>query len=140
MRKLIPFIFVCALCLGFAACGGDDDEEEEVYFRIKEASEYGKSTIYVTVDNDVLMTTLSVETNLKDWGLVKEDTREYFWSFEEDIASDLRTIKGSGNKTVNIYFIENTNQQDRAAHLDVLYGDNVKRTIVLTQKGIGSAN
>ncbi|MDL2302867.1 hypothetical protein LJC28_00555 [Dysgonomonas sp. OttesenSCG-928-D17] len=139
MRKLIPFIFVCALCLGFAACGGDDDEEE-TYFRVKGATEEGTMVIRINLENEETIAALDIETNLKDWSMIKEDTREIFWSFEEDIASSLRTINGSGNKTVNIYLIRNTNQQDRTAHIDV-YSNNVyKKSILIKQKGIGSAN
>ncbi|MDR2954502.1 MAG: hypothetical protein LBV43_05430 [Prevotella sp.] len=32
MKKLLSLIFLCTLCLGFAACGGDDEKEEEEKF------------------------------------------------------------------------------------------------------------
>lgn len=28
MKKFLYFIFICSLCVGFAACGGDDDNPE----------------------------------------------------------------------------------------------------------------
>lgn len=32
MKKFLYFIFICTLCVGFTACGGDDDDPKEEEF------------------------------------------------------------------------------------------------------------
>lgn len=31
MKKFLYFIFICSLCVGFAACGGDDDDDNDEF-------------------------------------------------------------------------------------------------------------
>ncbi|MDH6309606.1 hypothetical protein M2451_001972 [Dysgonomonas sp. PFB1-18] len=141
MRKLIPFIFVCALCLGFAACGGDDDEEE-TYFRVKGATE-DLAWFTIELENNVTLTTLNIESNT-NWELVKNGkllSSEGYWFVDEVIEpNELFRLLGDGNKTVNIYLEKNINPSDKTHTIKVYYGNNRTKTISIIQKGTGSAN
>lgn len=139
MRKALYVLSALSLFIGFTSCSSDDDES---YFRVKDAIEEGTLSIKVYLDNDVTTTTLNIESNINSWSLVKKDTRQIYWSFDEDLTkpNKIREIKGSGNKEVTIYLVRNPNKQDRSAHIEVYYGGKTKRTIQITQKGIGDSN
>lgn len=135
MKKYLYIFLAISLAVGLVSCSSDDDDED--YFKVKGATEEGSLSIKIDLENDITMTTLNIESNINDWKLVKKDTREDYWSFDNDLTKPNNTleVKGNGNKAINIYLEQNPNKQERAANITVYYGDKSKKTISIIQKG-----
>lgn len=130
MRKILYSLLVLFLLAGVAGC------VDISKFRVKGFKEDRDSPIInINLEYDVTMTTLNIESEIKNWSLIKKDTREDYWSFSEDISKPNEIIKvdGSYNKSINIYLKKNSSKQLRASHITVCYDGMNSKLIQIIQ-------
>ncbi|MDH6309230.1 hypothetical protein M2451_001801 [Dysgonomonas sp. PFB1-18] len=130
MRKILYILFALCLCIGSSGCGNRSE------FRVKGFEEDKYSPIInIYLEYDVTMTTLNIESEIKDWNLIKKEIREDYWSFSEDISkpNEIIRVDGSYDKSINIYLEQNSSENVRASHITVYYAGKHRKIIQIIQ-------
>ena len=129
MRKILFILFILCVSAGFTGCGRSE-------FRVKGFEEDKHSPILnIYLEYDVTTVTLDIESEIKNWSLLKKDTREDYWSFSKGISNPNEGVRldGSYNKSINIYLQQNTGEQVQVSHITVSYEGKQRKLIQIIQ-------